>query len=125
MKNTVKIILNKINSLIESPKFWNNKIEAEKKLKEKKNLDLLTNSYKESKKEEKDLYDIFLLAKEENNNQILSENRAKAVVSFLLKMGVSSDQLHAKGYGSQHPIAENSSETGRMQNRRTECRILP
>jgi len=46
-------------------------------LKEKKNIDLLINSYKESKKEEKDLYDIFLLANEENNKQIIDETLKK------------------------------------------------
>ena len=46
-------------------------------MKEKKNIDLLINSYKESKKEEKDLYDIFLLANEENNKQIIDETLNK------------------------------------------------
>jgi peptide chain release factor 2 len=46
-------------------------------LKEKKNIDLLISSYKESKKEEKDLYDIFLLANEENNKQIIDETLKK------------------------------------------------
>ena len=45
----------------------------QKILKEKKNIDFLINSHKESKKEEKDLYDIFLLANEENNKQIIDE----------------------------------------------------
>ena len=46
-------------------------------MKEKKNIDLLINSYKESKNEEKDLYDIFLLANEENNKQIIDETLKK------------------------------------------------
>ena len=46
-------------------------------MKEKKNIDLLINSYKKSKKEEKDLYDIFLLANEENNKQIIDETIKK------------------------------------------------
>ena len=46
-------------------------------MKEKKNIDLLISSYKESKKEEKDLYDIFLLANEENNKQIIDETLKK------------------------------------------------
>ena len=46
-------------------------------MKEKKNIDLLISSYKESKKEEKDLYDIFLLANEENNEQIIDETLRK------------------------------------------------
>ena len=34
---------------------------------------MLINSYEKSKKEEEDLYDIFILAKEENNKQIIDE----------------------------------------------------
>jgi len=37
----------------------------------------LINSYKESEKEKQDLYDIFLLAKEENNKQIIDETLNK------------------------------------------------
>ncbi len=66
-----------LNQTIQKPNFWNNKIEAEKILREKKNCDLLINTFKFLDKEEKDLYDIFLLAKEENNNQIINETLIK------------------------------------------------
>ncbi len=62
-----------LNQTIQKTNFWNNKIEAEKILREKKNCDLLINTFKFLDKEEKDLYDIFLLAKEENNNQIINQ----------------------------------------------------
>ena len=67
------IAVNKLILLIENPNFLKNRIEAEKIIKEKKNFDLLINSHKKSKQEEKDLYDIFLLADEENNHQIIGE----------------------------------------------------
>jgi len=59
-------------------------------LKEKKNIDLLINSYKESKKEEKDLYDIFLLANEENNKQIIDEtlNKFKNLKKVVKKLEI-------------------------------------
>ena len=66
--NIEKKLLN-LNLLIERPNFWNNRIEAEKILKEKKNYDILVSSLKKFNQEEKDLYDIFILAKEENNIQ--------------------------------------------------------
>tara|TARA_B100001250_G_scaffold397827_1_gene405343 strand:- start:57 stop:1118 length:1062 start_codon:yes stop_codon:yes gene_type:complete len=66
-----------LNQTIQKTNFWNNKIEAEKILREKKNCDLLINTFKFLDKEEKDLYDIFLLAKEENNNQIINETLIK------------------------------------------------
>ena len=74
--NIEKKLLN-LNLLIERPNFWNNRIEAEKILKEKKNYDILVSSLKKFNQEEKDLYDIFILAKEENNIQILKETSDK------------------------------------------------
>lgn len=56
-------------------------------------------------------------------NLTLSENRAKSVVAFLVKNGISEDRLSAKGYGETMPIAENNSEEGRAKNRRTEFKI--
>ena len=37
----------------------------------------MINSYETSKKEEEDLYDIFILANEENNKQIIDETLSK------------------------------------------------
>ncbi len=56
-------------------------------------------------------------------NKILSERRAMSVVNFLTAMGISSDRLSYKGYGSSFPVADNASAAGRRQNRRTEVRI--
>jgi outer membrane protein OmpA-like peptidoglycan-associated protein len=56
--------------------------------------------------------------------QKLSENRAQAVVDYLVATGIKSSRLVVKGYGSSKPIAENKTEYGRQQNRRTEFKIL-
>ena len=56
-----------LNQAVQAQNFWNNKDKAEKILKEKKNYNILVNSFKYFEKENKDLYDIFLLAKDENN----------------------------------------------------------
>lgn len=57
-------------------------------------------------------------------NQILSENRARSVVDFLVSKGIPAGRLTYKGYGDARPIAGNDSESGRAQNRRTEFMIL-
>ncbi len=60
----------------------------------------------------------------ENNNITLSTNRAKAVVQFLIDNGIESKRLQYKGYGSSKPTADNATEEGRSQNRRTEFVII-
>ncbi len=55
------------------------------------------------------------------SNLILSENRAKSVVDYLVSKGVSSSRLRAKGYGESRPKAPNKTPSGREQNRRIEA----
>ena len=57
-------------------------------------------------------------------NHKLSENRAKAVYDYLVKHGVASNRLQYKGYGESKPIADNNTEEGRAQNRRTVFTVL-
>ncbi len=52
-------------------------------------------------------------------NQNLSERRAQAVADYLKAKGVT-NTLYAKGYGEEHPIADNDTEEGRARNRRVE-----
>ncbi len=58
------------------------------------------------------------------HNQELSENRAHAVVNYLIKKGIPISRLEFKGYGLTKPIASNLSESGRQLNRRTEFKVL-
>ncbi len=57
-------------------------------------------------------------------NQLLSENRAKAVVDYLLKAKITSDRLTYKGYGETQPIAPNDTEANMQLNRRTEFKVI-
>jgi outer membrane protein OmpA-like peptidoglycan-associated protein len=54
------------------------------------------------------------------DNLTLSENRAKAVVDYLVSKGVDNKRLTSKGFGETQPVADNSTEEGRALNRRTE-----
>ena len=55
-------------------------------------------------------------------NQKLSEKRAENVADYV-KKGVGHDKLSFRGFGSSNPVAENSTEQGRMKNRRVELTI--
>ncbi|MCF8229878.1 MAG: OmpA family protein [Bacteroidales bacterium] len=57
-------------------------------------------------------------------NKELSENRARSVYNFLVNNGIDQQRLEYKGYGEEQPIADNKTEQGRAQNRRTEFKIL-
>lgn len=56
-------------------------------------------------------------------NQGLSERRANSVKSYLVSKGVSSSRLFAMGMGESEPVATNSTDAGRAQNRRVEFAI--
>lgn len=56
-------------------------------------------------------------------NQTLSENRALAVVKYLVEHGVDATRLQAQGFGMSKPLASNKSEAGRAKNRRVQFRI--
>ncbi len=57
-------------------------------------------------------------------NKKLSKARAKAVVDYLVKNGISSDRLTYKGYGPSDPVADNKTKDGRQKNRRTEFKVM-
>jgi outer membrane protein OmpA-like peptidoglycan-associated protein len=62
-------------------------------------------------------------AAQEAYNQRLSERRANAVADALERRGVNGQNLSAQGLGTRAPIASNSTESGRQQNRRVEVII--
>ena len=57
------------------------------------------------------------------NNQRLSEARAKSVYDYLESKGVSGDRMEAKGYGETQSLVSNKTPEGRAKNRRVEFRV--
>jgi len=58
------------------------------------------------------------------SNLKLSLDRANTVRDYLISKGIDQSRLVAKGYGMTQPIADNKTEEGRAQNRRTEVKTL-
>jgi outer membrane protein OmpA-like peptidoglycan-associated protein len=61
----------------------------------------------------------------EASNLRLSEDRANNVRNYLINRGVAPARITAMGFGEQFPLASNSTESGRQQNRRVEVEIRP
>ncbi|MBN2682127.1 MAG: PD40 domain-containing protein [Bacteroidales bacterium] len=59
----------------------------------------------------------------ETNNR-LSNDRAKAVVDYLIENGIDKTRLEYKGYAYFQPVAENDTEENRAKNRRVEFKII-
>jgi outer membrane protein OmpA-like peptidoglycan-associated protein len=56
-------------------------------------------------------------------NQELSRARAEAVAASLTAGGLPADRVRTEEYGSEKPVADNSTEAGRAQNRRVELEV--
>ena len=56
-------------------------------------------------------------------NLPLSQKRALSVKNYLVSKGISASRLTSQGKGLEEPIADNSTEAGRAQNRRVEIAI--
>jgi outer membrane protein OmpA-like peptidoglycan-associated protein len=61
---------------------------------------------------------------DEQSNLILSDNRSKAVVDYLISKGIQQDRLTWKGYGESSPIVPNDTPENKQLNRRTEFMII-
>ena len=58
------------------------------------------------------------------DNLLLSDNRAKAVVTYLTTKGINAARLSYKGFGATQPVDSNTTEEGRAKNRRTELKVI-
>lgn len=56
-------------------------------------------------------------------NLMWSERRAKAVADYFISKGIQPERISWKGFGDTQPVAENTTEAGRAQNRRVELKL--
>lgn len=56
-------------------------------------------------------------------NQALSERRANSVAAYLLSQGLAPNKLTSEGRGENEPVADNTTDEGRADNRRVELHI--
>jgi outer membrane protein OmpA-like peptidoglycan-associated protein len=56
----------------------------------------------------------------DEENQLLSEQRAQAVLDYLVTHGQDRDRLEAIGFGESQPVESNATRAGRARNRRIE-----
>lgn len=59
----------------------------------------------------------------QEENLVLSKERAEAVKDYLVKKGIASERIETQYFGSSKPIATNETEEGRQKNRRVEMKI--
>ncbi|HSH68085.1 MAG TPA: OmpA family protein [Bacteroidia bacterium] len=57
-------------------------------------------------------------------NLKLSQNRAEAVMSYLISKGIAKDRFKVVWFGSKKPIADNKTAEGRQKNRRVELLLI-
>ena len=58
------------------------------------------------------------------DNLALSEARARAVVDYLVSLGIDRSRVSARGYGEAKPVAPTRGDEGRQMNRRVEFTII-
>ncbi|MBK6951512.1 MAG: OmpA family protein [Crocinitomicaceae bacterium] len=90
----------------------------------KENLDKLVTYLKENKYVKITINGYTDASGIEENNIVLSDQRAKAVYDYLIANGISASRLSYKGHGSQNPIAPNRYKWGRDINRRIEIEFV-
>jgi len=61
---------------------------------------------------------------DDSKNLILSENRAKTAVNYLIDQGIDGNRLSAKGFGESKPKVPNTNALNRSKNRRTEFLLI-
>ena len=58
------------------------------------------------------------------DNQILSQNRAKTIADYLVNKGANTHNIKTIGYGESQPKVSNDTKEGRHENRRVVVRII-
>lgn len=56
-------------------------------------------------------------------NQLLSQQRAETIKTYLINKGINASRLTSVGFGQDRPVDTNATESGRSKNRRVELKI--
>jgi outer membrane protein OmpA-like peptidoglycan-associated protein len=56
-------------------------------------------------------------------NNKLSQQRANAVMKYMVENGINANRIKAQGFGKSKPIASNKTKEGRQKNRRVEAAV--
>ena len=56
-------------------------------------------------------------------NQLLSLKRANTIATYLMSKGIESNRIKTIGLGGSQPISDNTTEEGRIKNRRSSFTI--
>lgn len=60
----------------------------------------------------------------EDYNMMLSQGRAQSIVDYLIKQGIDSSRLVARGYGESKPLDHGITKAAKARNRRVEFRVV-
>ena len=105
------------------------------------NINFDFNSYKLRPESKQPLYDVAMMMKAypemrikvyghtdslgtENYNNVLSLQRANAVIKYLKSQGIDSSRMEPEGLGKKYPIDSNQTPQGRFKNRRVEIEVM-
>lgn len=87
------------------------------------NLDLIARYLKQNRDAKLDIIGHTCNIGQHEDNDRLSLERAQAIQKYLLGQGIDRDRLTAIGRGEREPFASNSSDAGRIRNRRVDFRL--
>ena len=59
----------------------------------------------------------------DQDNLVLSKERAKACLNYLVSKGINAGRMSSDGFGETKPVANNNSKQGRRKNRRVEFKL--
>ena len=59
-----------------------------------------------------------------NHNMTLSVDRANAVKTYFVNAGLNAANFKVVGHGEKYPVSNNTTEEGRVKNRRTEIQVV-
>ena len=61
---------------------------------------------------------------DDSSNLALGQRRAEVVKNYLVSKGVNASQITTNSQGEAQPVADNNTDAGRQENRRTELQII-